>query len=380
MRLWYVLAIEIRIFVADYICNLMKLSIFDNTLPLWLRRVSWVFLTPVPIAPFVFIWTIMNYDGPTNELERIGMLLLFNSYSLWLIGVVQLGAVLYRRYHKVLISIIPHAILVLIIGLLITWLALRPAGPSTLDGYRYTIYRDTPAAELATAVEDNDTMEIDRILYSQPKLVNFQDTLYGQSMLRFACLDGNVATVKSLLRHGAKPNLSNWYDGKTPLISLCEIPNPSEEQLKIAEILLQRGATVKPIKSYLKDFKRLPDSEDDTISLAPLDVAAGRGSLSMMKLLLKHGADVNYQEYYTANDSTYKSYSAVTIAMIGRRYEIVTYLLEHGANPFLTFYEDNETLLSMIEKSLKDPRISPYDREQTEKIKHVIKAYKGRSY
>lgn len=98
----------------------MKLSIFDNTLPLWLRRVSWVFLTPVPIAPFVFIWTIMNYDGPTNELERIGMLLLFNSYSLWLIGVVQLGAVLYRRYHKVLISIIPHAILVLIIGLLIT--------------------------------------------------------------------------------------------------------------------------------------------------------------------------------------------------------------------------------------------------------------------
>ena len=130
----------------------------------------------------------------------------------------------------------------------------------------------------------------------------------------------------------------------------------------------------------MKDFKRLPDSEDDTISLAPLDVAAGRGALPMVKLLLKHGADVNYQEYYTANDSTYKSYSAVTIAMIGRRYEVVTYLLEHGANPFLTFYEDNETLLSMIEKSLKDPRISPYDREQTEKIKHVIMTYKGRSY
>ena len=226
-------------------------------------------------------------------------------------------------------------------------------------------------------------MEIDRILSSQPKLVNFQDTLYGQSMLRFACLDGNVATVKSLLRHGAKPNLSNWYDGKTPLISLCEMPNPSEEQLKIAEILLKHGATVRPIKSYLKDFKRLPDSEDDTNQFSSIGQwQTGRRVAFNGEVIVENMVqNVNYQEYYTANDSTYKSYSAVTIAMIGRRYEVVTYLLEHGANPFLTFYEDNETLLSLIEKSLKRPKgLAPYDREQTEKIKHVIMTYKGRSY
>ena len=139
------------------------------------------------------------------ELEALGIFFLINSYSLWLIGVVKLSGALYRRYHKAYISILPHALLILIISLLITWISLRPVDPSTLDEYDYRIFRNTPVAELATAVQANDTMEINRILSTQPTLVNYQDTIYGQKSVD-VCLHGwSFSYCKSLVVSWCQP-------------------------------------------------------------------------------------------------------------------------------------------------------------------------------
>ena len=193
----------------------MEKSIVDKNLPLWLRVLSWAFLSPVLLAPLVFYGSIFLFDNPPSELEALGIFFLINSYSLWLIGVVKLSGALYRRYHKAYISILPHILFTLIISLLITWISLRPVDPSTLDEYDYRIFRNTPVAELSTAVQANDTMEINRILSTQPTLVNYQDTIYGQSLLMFACMDGHLAIVRALLRHGANPNLYEWGESKT---------------------------------------------------------------------------------------------------------------------------------------------------------------------
>lgn len=354
----------------------MKQSIVDKNLPLWLRVLSWVFLSPVLLAPLVFYGSIFLFDNPPSELEALGIFFLINSYSLWLIGVVKLSGALYRRYHKAYISILPHAFLTLIISLLITWISLRPVDPSTLDEYDYRIFRNTPVAELATAVQANDTMEINRILSAQPKLVNYQDTIYGQSLLMFACMDGNLAIVRTLLRHGANPNLYEWLEGKTALISLCNKESPTEEQLKIAEELLRHGAMVKPMRVRLKECQQIFSSNaGDTISVEPLSEAASWSTVPMVKLLLNYGADVNYQGQYTIDDIAYNNPPAVALAMISERYPIVVCLLEHGANPHLTFYQNKETLLSLVEKKLKEADLPPYDRAQIEQIKRVITAY-----
>ena len=97
----------------------MEKSIVDKNLPLWLRVLSWAFLSPVLLAPLVFYGSIFLFDNPPSELEALGIFFLINSYSLWLIGVVKLSGALYRRYHKAYISILPHVLFTLIISLLI---------------------------------------------------------------------------------------------------------------------------------------------------------------------------------------------------------------------------------------------------------------------
>lgn len=354
----------------------MKQNIVDKNLPLWLRVLSWVFLSPVLLAPLVFYGSIFLFDNPPSELEALGIFFLINSYSLWLIGVVKLSGALYRRYHKVYISVLPHAFLILIISLLISWISIRPVDPSTLDEYDYRIFRNTPVAELATAVQANDTMEINRILSTQPTLVNYQETIYGQSLLMFACMDGHLAIVRALLRHGANPNLYEWGEGKTALISLCNKESPTEEQLKIAEELLRHGAMVKPMRVQLKESQRISSpNAGDTISVEPLSEAASWSTLPIVKLLLQYGADVNYQGQYTIDDIAYNNPPAVALAMISEHYPIVVCLLEHDANPHLTFYQNKETLLSLVEKKLKEADLPPYDRAQIEQIKRMITAY-----
>ncbi|CZT09569.1 uncharacterized protein RCO7_03690 [Rhynchosporium graminicola] len=82
----------------------------------------------------------------------------------------------------------------------------------------------------------------------------------------------------------------------------------------IIQLLLDRGAR--------------PDHQHmDTSFGSPLRLAAGRGYLSIVKILLDHGAEVNWRRE--------QSTPALAAAITGGRKDVVELLLEHGADPDL---------------------------------------------
>lgn len=104
--------------------------------------------------------------------------------------------------------------------------------------------------------------------------VNSVDTVLGSGMSPLFCaaLNDDEIVVSYLLEMGADPNKKDPYDGTTPLHKA--VFRGSNE---IAQLLLEKGANV---------------NEPSSLG-SPLVLAAARGKLSTMKILLEHHADPN---------------------------------------------------------------------------------------
>lgn len=98
----------------------------------------------------------------------------------------------------------------------------------------------------------------------------------GNRALDLSCLNGDAATTRVLLEHGANPNLRN-KSGSTPLHDAALRGNR-----ELIELLLQHGAEVNAVDS---------DSRS-----TPLDFAASIGRLDAVKALVEHGADLSAKD------------------------------------------------------------------------------------
>lgn len=130
----------------------------------------------------------------------------------------------------------------------------------------------------------------------------------GRSALHLAIEMKDLTTVKLLLSLGANPNLPN-FTGATPL-SLALILFCHE----ICRCLVEAGASLTPksltgltllgvaivteqpcMVKYFLDTCRLDINEPDMEGNSPLIVAVINGNVTMVKCLLKRGADLNVQ-------------------------------------------------------------------------------------
>ena len=98
--------------------------------------------------------------------------------------------------------------------------------------------------------------------------------LSGQTALYIACSKGLKATVRRLLKCGAKVNVSN--DKKSPLNVACK-----NKRKAVARVLLREGAD-----------PNIPEETATNISF-PLHIAAADNNYRLIRLLLNHGANVN---------------------------------------------------------------------------------------
>lgn len=89
---------------------------------------------------------------------------------------------------------------------------------------------------------------------------------------------------------------------------------------------ISQGATVAQVEAMLKNGVSAEPPEDDLID--PLGVASANGDLPMIQLLLAHGGDPNWHGRMPIG-----RYTALGLAVDGRRLDIVTYLLDHGGQP-----------------------------------------------
>ena len=52
-----------------------------------------------------------------------------------------------------------------------------------LSNIDYRVFQNTPAWQLAKAVQDEDTEEVDKIVSENPRIINYQDSKYGNTLL-----------------------------------------------------------------------------------------------------------------------------------------------------------------------------------------------------
>ena len=203
-------------------------------------------------------------------------------------------------------------------------------------GYDYDNFRETPAWELAQAVDDGDTLAIDKILKEDRTLIDYQDPYHKMTMLMMTIYNQRRATFpyslicdnkysglwidKSqwqsfcyLLKQGASTEIAD-ENGSTPLMLAC---NGSENDIRFAEMLIEYGADVNAICPEVSMC-------DEGCSTALMAAAWNFNGYEFVKLLVEHGADVNYMDKFHN--------SALRKSMHNDKYDVALYLLKHGAD------------------------------------------------
>jgi uncharacterized protein len=219
-----------------------------------------------------------------------------------------------------------------------------------LLGKDYRLFQKTPAWDLAKAVWDNNTEEIEKIGKENKALLDFQEPRFGKTVLMLAVYNNQFESVFALLKSGANPNIHEKSDGSTALLDACD----NHGNTDIAKLLLEFGA--KP--NEVSNGKGKPDS---SIADFPLMAASREGNLEIVKLLIHKGAEIN-----KSNDS--KEY-ALTEALIQQELNVILYLLENGADYNIVVHDTTP----FIDKGEKGRKI--YIAEEIRYFMYALDSY-----
>ncbi|MCR8559645.1 ankyrin repeat domain-containing protein [Mucilaginibacter sp. BJC16-A38] len=188
---------------------------------------------------------------------------------------------------------------------------------STLLGVDYRLFQETPAWELAKAVQDGDTVKIKQEIQKKKDLIDFREERFGQTLLGLSVSNMNYPSAKTLMELGADPNLQDSEYGDSPLMEAAKLENPiSGSDPRFLKLLLKHGGDPNAMQNGPKKTRR-----------TPLMIACEAGDLDYMKILVDAGAKVDMVNEYGSSLLE----SAVDAAGLYRRPEIVIYLISKGA-------------------------------------------------
>lgn len=233
----------------------------------------------------------------------------------------------------------------------------RPVDKDKLKGGDYRLFQNTPAWELAKAIQDNDKKKIHEIVANNPSLINYQEPQYGGTLLHLSILNQQFNKCKILIDNGADVNIID-YSGKTALMKSCSYPN----KFKITRLLVENGANVNVI-----DTLDVPWSPRTA-----LVYAARVGNVECVKFLVENGADINCLTHAS---------SALGESICQENYDVALYLIQQGADisiPML-YDIDNEPIyiLELLRTSSLD--INSKDHKNKMLLVKVLKE-KGLDY
>lgn len=177
----------------------------------------------------------------------------------------------------------------------------------------YRVFQETPAWELAKAVQDGRVSRIKSIIQEDSTLINYQEPRFGETLLMLAIWNDDYNSFITLLENNANVNIYDTYDGTSAIILTCEY-NLGK---KYVEKLLEYGANPNDIE--IGDRRK-----GNSTRYTPLRGAARRGDIESVKILLRAGADVNHYDEFGA--------CALGEALIQEHYKVVLVLLEYGAD------------------------------------------------
>lgn len=325
----------------------------------WLLKILCIIiLLPIIAAPIVLFVSVFAFDDPNaNILAQLGIFMAVNSYSFILVGFCLLSVFLYTKYHNWIISIAPFIGLGLIAYGMVWYFNDGPVNMDNVSPIDYRLFRGTPCEELAKSVEKGNVKAINNILCDNPKLADYKESKYHQTVMFQAIANRKYKSLEAMLRSGANPNVighdkvsvPNHLD--TPLRYVCGSFSFSDEEcLEYVKLLLQYGADI--------------NSSNLISSSTPLSSASGRGHLLVVKYLLDNGADIDVFGH--------GNFQPLKAAIVHRHYEVAMELLEHNSNPDYRPFDDEETVREYLKATIKRERIRNDDVSEMTKILNYI--------
>ena len=178
-------------------------------------------------------------------------------------------------------------------------------------------------------------------------------TSTGATALMHASHSGNADAVRTLIENGADPNVKETANGQTALMFAA-----ASDRVDVVKLLIARGADLN-VTSRVEDFAKLtteldfdqggqqrpaaprgpgpdvpgmtrPFNYNELIGkhggLTALHFAARQGAMATAEALIKAGANVNQRG---AGDLV----TPILIASINGHFDLVSYLLDNGADP-----------------------------------------------
>ena len=154
------------------------------------------------------------------------------------------------------------------------------------------IFRNTPAWELAKAVNSQNTRRIAQISERNPELLMFEDPHHGLTLLIWAVGTEKYRSARALLEVGACPNILP-SSGATALFhaaSFSFVDRSANRDPRFVTLLLEYGADPNI------GFAGNPHSNNNTIEIGetPLMRSIGAG-IEKTKALVEAGADINFR-------------------------------------------------------------------------------------
>lgn len=237
----------------------------------------------------------------------------------------------------------------------------KPVDKKDLTGRDYRLFQNTPAWDLAKAVQDENVIKISEIIAKDNKIANYQEPKYGSTLLILTIRNQQLEPFKTLLANKVDVNIHGTFDGASALIEACGY------DIKYAEILLQNGANANDVETGER-------GAGNTTRETPLIVASMTGKLDLVKLLLKNGADINYQNEYKQ--------SALSVSVRLKNYEVVLFLIQSGVDyklPISYNQEQDKTYYLVDELRFYTPDIGSTEYKYKMQIVDFLKS-KGIDY
>jgi ankyrin repeat protein len=224
---------------------------------------------------------------------------------------------------------------------------------SKLLGYDYQLFQKTPAWDLAEAVRDDNFKKINELVRKNDSLINYQEPKFGETLLFLTMWHNQIGTFRLLLSLGANPNIHDTYDGSSPLIEACKY----SLNIDFVTILIKSGAN-------LNDIEVGKRRDDNHTRYTPLIAAVKSGNLSIVKIFVDLGANLNYTNEFGR--------SALGEAFLLGKYEIILYLLRKGTDFKMPLYKNVvEDRPIYIEEALQNLHPQPYSNEYKTKIQII---------
>ncbi len=204
---------------------------------------------------------------------------------------------------------------------------------------------------MAQAIYSGNTKEIERQVKEKGIDPNGMSSNGRTRFLLYACIMEDPKAVQKLLDLGADPNK---VSPQRPL------NRPAEESddetcisfavgrgnMEITKILLKNGA-----------------NPNTPVGMLPIhDAMSHKNMQEYIDLLFKYGADANYQEYGGCENSA-------QLALLGRKYGLIGYFLDKGADPVNSLDRYGANLAYNIQEELADYRGTEEGRKVLEQLK-----------